>query len=376
MRLEVIGTAERELLVAGRNETDREIDWSTISELVERQVARTPSAVALEDHGTSLTYAELNAEANKLAFHLRSLGVAPDVVVGVHVDRSAGLVIAALAVLKAGGVYLPLDPDYPASRLAYLVEDAEASFVISRSDLVGDLPATDAHVVLIDSADWAGASSADLPAVAGPDDVAYLIYTSGSTGRPKGVLATHRGAVNRFHWTQRAYFRYTPEDSVLVKIPTGFDVSVGEIFGPLSQGARLVIAKPGGHLDTAYLREIIKEQQVTQVYFVPSMLAVMLADGGLEECTSLRVLLSGGEELPVSLARQVLERLPWVEFYNQYGPTETAIDSTAWRVTAAGLEGLHRVPIASVEGQVGLHDNVRLYVLDDQSGCGADRFAW
>ena len=364
--LEVIGSAERQLLVAGRNETDREIDWSTISELVERQVVRTPAAVALEDHGTSLTYAELNAEANRLAWHLRGLGVAPDVVVGVHVDRSAGLVISALAVLKAGGVYLPLDPDYPASRLAYLVEDAEASFVISRSDLVGELPATDAHVVLIDSADWAGESSADLPAVAGPDAVAYLIYTSGSTGRPKGVLATHRGAVNRFHWTQRAYFRYTPEDSVLVKIPTGFDVSVGEIFGPLSQGARLVIAKPGGHLDTAYLRETIKKQQVTQVYFVPSMLAVMLAEGGLEECTSLRVLLSGGEELPVSLARQVLERLPWVEFYNQYGPTETAIDSTAWRVTASALEGLHRVPIASVEGQVGLHDNVRLYVLDEE----------
>ncbi|WP_198676439.1 non-ribosomal peptide synthetase [Kribbella monticola] len=364
--LDVIGPDERELLVAGRNETDREIDWSTISELVERQAARTPSAVAVHDHGTSLTYAELNAEANKLAHHLRGLEVGPDVVVGVHVDRSASLVVAALAVLKAGGVYLPLDPDYPASRLAYLVEDAEASLVISRSDLVIDLPAADAHVVLIDSDDWADASAADLPAVAGPDDVAYLIYTSGSTGRPKGVLATHRGAVNRFHWTQRAYFRYTPEDSVLVKIPTGFDVSVGEIFGPLSQGARLVIAKPGGHLDTAYLRETIKEQQVTQVYFVPSMLAVMLADGGLEECRSLRVLLSGGEELPVSLARQVLERLHWVEFYNQYGPTEAAIDSTAWRVTPESLEGLHRVPIAAVSGQVGLHDNVRLYVLDEE----------
>ncbi|WP_185443940.1 non-ribosomal peptide synthetase [Kribbella qitaiheensis] len=363
--LEVIGAAERELLVAGRNETDREIDWSTISELVERQTVRTPNAVAVHDHGSELSYAELNAEANRLAHHLRELEVGPDVVVGVHVDRSAGLIIAALAVLKAGGVYLPLDPDYPASRLAYLVEDAEASFVISRSDLAGDLPATDARVVLIDSNDWAEAPATDLPAVAGPDDVAYLIYTSGSTGRPKGVLATHRGAVNRFHWTQRAYFRYTPEDSVLVKIPTGFDVSVGEIFGPLSQGARLVIAKPGGHLDTAYLRETIKEQQVTQVYFVPSMLAVMLAEGGLEECTSLRVLLSGGEELPAALARQVLDRLPWVEFYNQYGPTEAAIDSTAWRITSDSLEGLHRVPIAAVSGQVGLHDNVRLYVLDD-----------
>ncbi|WBQ08271.1 non-ribosomal peptide synthetase [Kribbella sp. CA-293567] len=361
--LDIVDDAERALLVAERNETARELDWITIHGLVEQQVARTPSSVAVFDHGETLTYAELNSAANRLAWHLRGLGVGPDSVVGVHLDRSSSLVIAALAVLKAGGVYLPLDPDYPPARLAYLVEDADAALVISRSDLVAALPKSDAGVVLVDSAEWRQRSDDELEPLTGPDDVAYLIYTSGSTGQPKGVLATHRGAVNRFLWTQRAYLRYTRDDSVLVKIPTGFDVSVGEIFGPLSEGARLVLARPGGHLDTQYLRETIQQQEITHVYFVPSMLAVMLADGGLEECRSLRVLLSGGEELPVALAQQVLDRLPWVEFYNQYGPTETAIDSTAYRVTS--VAGLHRIPIAAVDGQVGLHDNVTLYVLDE-----------
>ncbi|WP_020384972.1 non-ribosomal peptide synthetase [Kribbella catacumbae] len=361
--LDIMDAAELSLLVAERNETTRAADWTTIHGLVEQQVARTPSSVAIVDLGDTLTYAELNSAASRLARHLRGLGVGPDSVVGVHLDRSSALVIAALAVLKAGGVYLPLDPDYPPARLAYLVEDADAALVISRSDLVAALPESDAGVVLIDSAEWRQSPDDELEPLTGPDDVAYLIYTSGSTGQPKGVLATHRGAVNRFLWTQRAYMRYTRDDSVLVKIPTGFDVSVGEIFGPLSEGARLVLARPGGHLDAAYLRETIQQHGITHVYFVPSMLAVMLADGGLEECRSLRVLLSGGEELPVALAQKVLDRMPWVEFYNQYGPTETAIDSTAYRVTS--VAGLHRIPIAAVDGQVGLHDNVTLYVLDE-----------
>jgi amino acid adenylation domain-containing protein len=197
-----------------------------------------------------------------------------------------------------------------------------------------------------------------------PENMAYVIYTSGSTGRPKGVANTHRGIVNRLVWMQHAY-RLGPDDVVLQKTPASFDVSVWEFFWPLLAGARLVLARPGGHRDPAYLRELIVRERVTTAHFVPSMLAVFLAEegeDGAERCGSLRRVICSGEELPVGLAQRFLARLPGSELHNLYGPTEAAVDVSAWRCDPVALAGTARVPIGSP-----IH-NLRLYVLDRLMG--------
>ena len=193
-------------------------------------------------------------------------------------------------------------------------------------------------------------------------DLAYVIYTSGSTGRPKGVLNTHRGIVNRLHWMQRRY-RLGADDVVLQKTPASFDVSVWEFFWPLLAGARMVLARPGGHKDAAYLRDLIRAQGVTTVHFVPSMLSVFLAEEDAEEdserCQVLRRIICSGEELPADVAARCLQTLP-AELHNLYGPTEAAIDVSAWQCTPDALAGRARVPIG------GPIQNLRLYVLDSR----------
>ncbi|QFU91620.1 non-ribosomal peptide synthetase [Amycolatopsis sp. YIM 10] len=345
--LPMVGDGELAQVVGTWNETVRELPEQSLSDLIEAQVQRSPEAVAVIGDDVIWTYEELNARANQLARVLREDGVGLGSVVGVRMDRSPELVLAALAVLKAGGAYLPLDPALPAERLDFMSADAGARQVITRETVHSgrNRPAS------------------DLGLRAGLDAPAYVTYTSGTTGGPKGVLCTHRGVVNRVLWTTRAYLRYRPDDRVLVKVPIGFDVSVGEIFGPLVAGAGLVMARAGGEREPDHLRSMITEHGVTQAYFVPSMLSVMLAEGGFTGCRSLRLVLSGGEELSTDLASRVLAALPGCELVNQYGPTEAALDATAWRVSNPGA--LSRIPIAGIDGQIGMQDNVTLYVLDD-----------
>ncbi|WP_431877568.1 amino acid adenylation domain-containing protein [Amycolatopsis sacchari] len=266
---------------------------TTLPELFAEQVARTPDATAVVFEGSSLTYAELDARATELARRLAAAGVGSDRIVGIRQDRSLELVVSLLAVLKAGGAYLPLDPDYPAERLDFMISDAQPVVV---------LPAS-----LEGSAE---------PRPAGPDNAAYVIYTSGSTGRPKGVVITHRAIVNRLLWMQHEY-QLAAEDAVLQKTPSSFDVSVWEFFWPLIAGAKLVLAKPGGHKDPDYLAELMP--QVTTVHFVPSMLRAY-GDRPLPK----RVITSG-EALSADIAKPGM--------HNLYGPTEAAVDVTHWTVT-------------------------------------------
>jgi amino acid adenylation domain-containing protein/non-ribosomal peptide synthase protein (TIGR01720 family) len=266
---------------------------TTLPELIEAQVARTPDATAVVFEGERLTYAELDARASVLAGQLAAAGVGPDSIVGVRQDRSLELVVSLLAVLKAGGAYLPLDPSYPEERLEFMISDARPVVV---------LPAP-----------LSGQAEARKP---GPDNAAYVIYTSGSTGRPKGVVVSHRAIVNRLLWMQHEY-GLTPEDAVLQKTPSSFDVSVWEFFWPLITGATLVVAKPGGHKDPDYLAEVI--EQVTTVHFVPSMLRAY-GDRPLPK----RVFCSG-EALSADIAKPGM--------HNLYGPTEAAVDVTHWTVT-------------------------------------------
>ncbi|MFI8835437.1 non-ribosomal peptide synthase/polyketide synthase [Streptomyces afghaniensis] len=350
---------ELERIVGTWNDTGAEQVDACLHELFEQQVEATPEAVAVVFEEVELTYAELNARANRLAHHLRGTGVLPGTLVGVCVERSVELLVTVLAVFKSGGVYVPLDPDYPAERISHMVRDAKVAVLVTRDELLPLVEGSGATEVLLDDEDrWSGRSERNPEPVTGPDDAAYLIYTSGSTGRPKGVLCDHRGLVNRLDWTQHTYLRLTAADVVLQKIPIGFDPSLAEIFGPLMAGARIAVARPGGHRDPGYLRAAIARYGVTNLHFVPSMLAAVLAVDDLSELRSLRIVVSGGEDLPVALAKEFTTRLTWAELHNQYGPCEAAVDVTAWHCAPDRLDGLHRVPLGSPM------QNVTVHVLD------------
>ncbi|MBX9403189.1 amino acid adenylation domain-containing protein [Lysobacter sp. BMK333-48F3] len=358
--IERLPASERAQVLHGFNATDTEYPRGLLlHQLFERQAAQRPDATAVVFEGRRLSYAELNARANRLARRLRLLGVGPDARVGICLQRSEHLVIALLATLKAGGAYLPLDPAQPAERLQQLLDEAAPVAVLTEAALEAHLPASSLRCLVLDRDATASVlADTDLdPADTGLGErhLAYVIYTSGSTGRPKGVMNEHRGIVNRLHWMQQAY-ALTPQDVVLQKTPFGFDVSVWEFFWPLMIGAQLVLAKPEGHKDPAYLGELIRAAGVTTLHFVPSMLQVFLARlDAVAGCASLRRVVCSGEALPAALARQCRERLPQVRLYNLYGPTEAAVDVTAWDCSEADVD---TVPIGRPIA------NTRIYLLD------------
>ncbi|HEU4562948.1 MAG TPA: non-ribosomal peptide synthase/polyketide synthase, partial [Longimicrobium sp.] len=334
-----------------------------IHELFEEQAGRAPNAVAVVFEDQRLTYAELNRRANRLAHELQARGVGPDVRVGLYLERGLEMVVGLLAVLKAGGTYVPLDPDYPAERIGYMLADSRPAVVLAQRSVAGLPDGLEVPVLALDGDEpaWAGRPETN-PARAGltPEHLAYVIYTSGSTGAPKGVMNAHRGVVNRLLWMQDAY-ALGAGDAVLQKTTYGFDVSVWEFFWTLATGARLVMARPGGHRDPVYLAETIRREGVTTVHFVPSMLQLFVEEPGAEACTGLRRVVCSGEALPAALAGRFQERLPGVELHNLYGPTEAAVDVTAWRCEPADAAKL-RVPLGRPIA------NTRLYVLD---GAGA-----
>ncbi len=323
---------ERRQVVAGWNDTPANYPQEfCLHELIAAQAARTPAAPALTVEGLTLDYRELEARANRLAHWLRRAGVRPDTLVGVCAERSVEMVVALLGILKAGGAYVPLDPGYPPERLAFMVADSAVSLVLTQGRLAAGLAAPGLRTLALD-ADWT--EVAREPATAPdagvrPDHLAYMIYTSGSTGRPKGAMNSHRAIVNRLLWMQDAY-RLTAADTVVQKTPFSFDVSVWEFFWPLLAGARLVVAKPGGHQDAAYLAELVARERVTTMHFVPSMLQVFVDEPGLAQCPALRQVFCSGEALPAELAVRFLARHA-AELHNLYGPTEAAVDVTFWR---------------------------------------------
>ncbi|HEY9330755.1 MAG TPA: amino acid adenylation domain-containing protein [Streptomyces sp.] len=345
--------AEHALVVEQFNRTDRALPPTTLIGPIEAQAARTPDATALVHGDVTLTYAELNTRANRLARHLRTLGARPGAVVAVAVPRSVELIVSLLAVLKAGAAYLPLDPEYPMERITYMLRDADPVCVITdRADRLTD-DATTARVVL-DGLDVSGYPWCDPSRPLTPAHPAYVIYTSGSTGRPKGVVVSHGAIDNRLRWMQDAY-GLAPDDRVLQKTPSSFDVSVWEFFWPLREGAALVVAEPGGHKDPAYLARLIREQHVTTCHFVPSMLQVFLAEADPGACAGLRRVFCSGEALPRETAHAFGRALPRVGLHNLYGPTEASVD-VSFHACAPHDSG--PVPIGQPVW------NTRLYVLD------------
>ncbi|MET0622884.1 MAG: amino acid adenylation domain-containing protein [Pyrinomonadaceae bacterium] len=356
----LLNAAEREKILVGWNATDADYPRHPyIHELFAERAARQPDAVALVCDSVEVTYQELNRRANQLAHYLRGLGVGPESRVGVLLERSAEMVVSLLAVLKAGAAYVPLDPGYPQERLRYMIEDASPAVLLTKATLFGDGEAGGARVVDVEQ-EWERVSACEEgepETMVSAESLAYLIYTSGSTGRPKGAMNTHAGILNRLWWMQETY-QLTAADRVLQKTPFSFDVSVWEFFWPLMFGARLVVAKPGGHQDSGYLRDLIRETGVTVLHFVPSMLQVFVEEGGVERCVSIRQIISSGEALSVSLQQRVQELLPRAELDNLYGPTEAAVDVTRWRCVRAG--GRAVVPIGRPIA------NVQMYVLDER----------
>jgi amino acid adenylation domain-containing protein len=329
--LPLLTEAERYQVLVEWNRTrvDYPCDRS-LHQFIEEQVERTPDAPALVYESQQLTYRELNARANQLAHHLRKLGVGPDVLVGICAERSVEMVVGLLGIMKAGGAYVPLDPDYPLDRLAVMMEDARPPVLLTQEHLLRRLPEQRLPVLCLDR-DWpiiARESAANPALVTTGKSLAYAIYTSGSTGKPKGVPNVHEGIVNRLLWMQDAY-QLAASDRVLQKTPYSFDVSVWEFFWPLMTGACLVVARPGGHKDPAYLVETIAGQKITAMHFVPSMLQIFLQAEGVEHCRSLKKVFCSGEALTVDIQQRFFERLG-AELHNLYGPTEAAVDVTYW----------------------------------------------
>ncbi|MGG4575943.1 amino acid adenylation domain-containing protein [Serratia marcescens] len=357
--LAVVPEAERELLLHGWNRTERDYPLDqTLAALFEQQVRRTPHATALVSGTESLSYAQLNARANRLAHALIARGVGPDSRVAVCAERGLNMVTALFGILKAGGAYVPLDPAYPGERLQYILQDADP--VLLLADAAGRAalgePATPQLALEAALPETLSAENPERRAQA--SHLAYVIYTSGSTGKPKGAMNEHRGVVNRLVWMQEAY-GLTAADTVLQKTPFGFDVSVWEFFWPLMVGARLVMAKPEGHKDPDYLSRAIEQYGVTTLHFVPSMLQSFLADGqAATRCGQVVRVMCSGEALPAALVAEFYRRLPQAELHNLYGPTEAAVDVTAWHCSREADRV--SVPIGRPIA------NTRIYLLDER----------
>ncbi|MES2826375.1 MAG: amino acid adenylation domain-containing protein, partial [Pseudomonadota bacterium] len=364
--LEMLSAQECQQLVDWNN---TQVDYPNdkcIHEFFEVQVKNNPDAIAVTFENQQLTYQQLNQKANQLAHYLvNEKQVKPDTLVGICVERSLEMVIGILAILKAGGAYVPLDPEYSEARLKYMLEDANLTTVLTQRHLRETTPVTDPQAVCMDNVEFQ--QQLEIYPTTNPDltqqglhsnHLAYVIYTSGSTGNPKGVMVEHQALVNRIDWMNREYGS-SPSDRILQKTPFSFDVSVWEFVWPLSVGAGIVLAKPEGHKDPVYLSALIRDQQITKLHFVPSMLGSMLALGDLSHCKTLRQVFCSGEALALHHVSEFQAMCPWAELHNLYGPTEAAIDVSYWDC-AQLTPDLLSVPIGRPIS------NIQLVVLDQQ----------
>ncbi len=340
---------EAQQVLHGFNATAHPLPHTTLAELLRQGMDRNPQAPALVLGAQSLDHATLEARSFALAAQLRALGAGPGTIVAVALPRSLELVIALVAVLRAGAAYLPLDLDHPDERLARILGSARPLCVLSEADTTPRL----AGVPVLAPTQWTDISfAAPWP---GPDahDAAYVIYTSGSTGEPKGVLIEHRAIVNRLLW-MREHYGFSADDRVLQKTPATFDVSVWEFFLPLLCGATLVLAPPQAHRDPAALARLIRVHGITTAHFVPSMLDAFLAAPDAQGL-QLRRVFTSGEALDASLRDRFHARVR-AQLHNLYGPTEAAVDVSYWPASADDVS--RPVPIGFPVW------NTRLYVLD------------
>jgi amino acid adenylation domain-containing protein len=323
----------------------------SVSELVAAQAAATPNAVALVARGDLITYGELDKRANQLANYLITLGVGRETIVGLCLERSPESAMCALAVLKAGGAYLPLDPAYPTERLLFMLNDARPRVLITRAELAGKFSEGPWKVISIDRDRESENYSTDSPAnQATPDNLAYVIYTSGSTGRPKGVEITHKSLLNLVFWHRRE-FEVTRQDRASHLASVGFDAAVWEVWPYLAAGASLHLPDEVTRISPELLRDWLVANEIT-ISFLPTALAEALMTLKWPTETALRILLTGAD----SLHRCPTDNLPF-KLVNNYGPTECTVVATSGRVQA-GAGGLPTIGRAI--------DNTLVYILDEK----------
>jgi amino acid adenylation domain-containing protein len=344
----MLGQDDRRTQLVAWNDTARTYALDiTLHGMVERQAAQTPGAIAIQVGDRRLTYAALEAKAESIAAKLVGMGVGTGDLVGVYMDRSEHMVAALLGVLKAGAAYVPLDPYYPRDRIAFIVQDARIRALVT--DQTHNLEAEALHSQVVTCGDGAAPMSAAGPSRASPHDLAYVIYTSGSTGKPKGVAVTHRNVVNFLHSMAESP-GIAARDTLLATTTLSFDISVLEIFLPLTRGAKVYVATRDDSMDPAALARIIADQDVTIMQATPATWEMLVASGW-QGSPKLKVL-CGGEAFPRKLARDLLGLVR--EVWNMYGPTET----TVWSSTAKVTPSERPVPIGSPIA------NTTLYVLD------------
>ncbi len=352
-RLDILTPAERDTILRGFNDSAPAIPSATLPELFGAQAARTPDATAVVLGEENLTYGALDARANQLAHHLRGLGVGPEVVVGLCVERSLEMIVGLIGILKAGGAYLPLDPDYPSERLAFMIEDAGARVLVTQSALLERIPEADAPIVRLD-ADWPAIATRPNSAPASnvkPANTAYVIYTSGSTGTPKGVGALHRSVVSLIQ--EQSYASWSTTETALQIAPLAFDASTFEIWGALINGARLVIMPPG-QWTLADLQHQLQLHNVSVLHLTAPLFNAMDDYRGL---AGVRQLLTGGDVVSSSQVRNVLTALDGCRLVHCYGPTEATTFSATYSVDQCD-EVPSRLPIGRPIG------STQIYILD------------
>ncbi len=367
--LPLISEKERQDLATGFNGTSNDYPRNrTVVDLFEQRVTERCDAVAVIDGDRELSYGDLDAASNRLARHLINQGIGPECVVGVCLERGQDLIVALLAIWKAGAAYLPLDPDYPCDRLAFTLDDAGANVVVTATDFQDVLPEGEVQMVLTDD-DETDAVVAALPSIAVVDaertaplttgNLAYAIYTSGSTGKPKGVMVEHGDLAHYASFSNDAFARLDRE-TVLHRTTIGFDYSAEELWWPLAFGHQVVVAPQAISSNPAALCRLCAERDVSTMIVVPSVLSALLSHGGLDQCRALQQILCGGEALDNRLKQSLLEQTDGIRLINHYGPTEATINAT-WHECTNGADD--DGPVASIGSPVA---NTQIYVVDDR----------
>ncbi|RPH77392.1 MAG: amino acid adenylation domain-containing protein, partial [Nitrospiraceae bacterium] len=356
--LSLLASEERRHILSEWNRANDPVPFSAgIHAFIEAQVERTPDAIAVTCGDESISYRELNRRANRVAVALQKLGVCADMPVGLCVERSVDGLVGLLAILKAGGGYVPLDPSFPDHRLRLMLDDAKVSIVVTQGHLRSHLQRYGGRIcdveTLCTSTMSGGEENLAVPVL--PDHLAYIMYTSGSTGRPKGVAVTHRNLATSL----RARLHYYPEQvsRFLMTFSLSFDGSVTGIFWTLLQGGKLVIPSEAAHRDPTELAALIERHRISHVVWVPSLYHAVLGEALNAQLDSLRIVITAGESLPLELVRRHYQLLPSAILYNEYGPTEATVWCSVYQTTRQ--ETGARVPIGKSI------DSMQLYVLDE-----------
>lgn len=328
--LQLLSTNERNQLLYDFNQTNKEYPRTkTIHQLFEEQVAKTPDYTAVVFSDQKLSYSELNEQSNRFARTLIRLGVKPDSVVAILLNRSIDMIVAMIAILKAGAAYLPVDPEYPSDRIQYIISDSGCDVLVTHSQYTKSVH-VQGKILFIDTLCLDANDGTNIETQTSSSNLAYLIYTSGSTGNPKGVMIEHKSIVNTLFW-RKTYYGFNPTDAVLQLPSYAFDSSVEDIFTPLISGAKLILVDQKNLLSTTYLGGLIQAHGITNLLTVPSFLRQLL-DGLANQLSKLRCITVAGEAVSEGLIRDFFKSINSVRLFNEYGPTENSVCTTVFEI--------------------------------------------